>query len=216
MLTTSTALTWWTNLRHCRREFMMRAYRLSKGFILVEVLLVVGLIGLMAGVATISYSAMWGSLRFKREANELVNLLQMAQDAAAQSDRRYEIILDRDSQGYLFREFIGFTILDDERPLEDNNVEAIQKTFFSKAVYVEYVEYDFMTEEEEETLAEQDPSYFRFVTGRPGWQAGGRIVLLDDRDRPWTIVIHRFAKPVELFEGEVPIWLPQEAENVPF
>jgi prepilin-type N-terminal cleavage/methylation domain-containing protein len=186
----------------------------SRGVTLVEMLLVIGLIGLMAGIATISYSAMWGNLRFKREANELVNILQMAQDAAAESDRRYEIILDRDLQGYLFREFDGFTVLDEERPLEDDTVEAIQKTFFSETVFLEFVEYDHYTDEERAILAEQDTDYFRFVTGRSGWQAGGRIVLRDEDERPWTILIHRFAKPVELLEGDVLLWAPRE--EVPF
>lgn len=189
----------------------MRSCRVSRGFILVEMLMVVGLIGLMAGVAMISYSAMWGSLRFKSEARGLVNILQMAQDAAAQSDRRYEVILDCELQGYVFREFSGFTFLEDENPLENENVEAIQKTFFKKTVYLDYVDYDYRTEEEEEALAEGDNRFFRFVTGSPGWQAGGKIVLLDDNDQPWTIVVYRFAKPVELLEGDVAIWEPQES-----
>ncbi len=202
-------MSWAVNVRLAA----MRRNRFQRGLCLIEVLLVVGLLGLMAGVATISYSAMWGSLRFKREANELVNILQMAQDAAAQSDRRYDIVLDRDVQGYLFRDFIGFTNLDDERPMENPEVEAIQKTFFSSAVYLESVEYDFYTKEEEELLAEEDTDYFRFVTGRPGWQAGGKIVLLDQDDQPWTIIVHRFAKPVELVKGDVGIWKPVESLN---
>lgn len=194
----------------------MRRHRVHCGFILIEVLLVVSLIGLMAGAAMISYSAMFGSMRFKREVSELVNVLQMAQDAAAQSDRRYEVILDRDLQGYVFREFKGYTFLDEEMPLENPDVEAIQKTFFSKAVYLYDVEYDYYTQEELDALKEQNIEQFRFVTGRSGWQAGGKIVLLDEHDRPWTIVIHRVAKPVGLIEGEELIWLPQEAQNVPF
>ncbi len=185
-----------------------------QGFTLIETLMVVGIIGLMAVSGMIAYSAMWGNLRFKREAKELVTILQMAQDAAAQSDRRYEIVLDRDLQAYMFREFIGFTILEDELPLEDDGVEAIQKTFFSNAVLLDFVEYDYLTEEEERIMAEEGTEYFRFVTGRPGWQAGGRIVLLDSHDRPWTILIHRFAKPVQLLEGDVLLWTPQE--NVQF
>lgn len=191
-----------------------RQAAIRPGFTLIEALMVVGLIGLIAGSAMIAHSAMWGNIRFKRQAQGLVDALQMAQDAAAQSDRRYEIVLDRDLQAYMFREFIGFTILDEERPLEDDAVEAIQKTFFSSAVLLDYVEYDYMTEEEERFMAEEGTEYFRFVTGRPGWQAGGRIVLIDSDDQPWTIMIHRFAKPVQLFKGDVPLWTPQE--NVQF
>ncbi|MHC4551234.1 MAG: pilus assembly FimT family protein [Planctomycetota bacterium] len=194
----------------------MYGRRLHRGLILVEALMVVALIGLMAGAAIISYSAMWGSMRFKSEVGELVNILQMAQDAAAQSHRRYEVILDRDLQGYVFREFKGYSILDDEMPLEDPNVEAIQKTFFSRAVYLKDVEYDYYTQDELDALSDQNVNFFRFVTGRPGWQAGGKIVLLDEHERPWTIMIHRIAKPVELIEGDELIWPPQEAQDVPF
>ncbi len=192
----------------------MRIHPLTRGFTLVEILLVIGLISLMSGVGMISYSAMWGSLKFKREVRELVNIFQMAQDAAAQSDKRYEIILDSDAQGFVFREFIGFTVLDDERPLEDDNVDAIQKTNFSDAVYLKFVEYDYYTEEEEVLLAVEKINFYRFVTGRPGWQAGGRIVLLDENDRPWTIVTHRFAKPVELIEGYESIPEPRNREDM--
>jgi hypothetical protein len=45
-------------------------------------------------------------------------------------------------------------------------------------------------------------------------------VLRDDEGLPWTIVIHRFAKPVELLEGEWDLeslrMLPQDAQDVPF
>lgn len=186
------------------------------GFTLLETLLVVGLIGLMAGTAFFGYSAMWGNFRFKREVQSLVDVLQMAQDAAAQSDRRYEVVLDRELQGYIFREFIGFTSLEDEMPLEDPEVEAIQKTFFSQAVFLDSIDYDYLTQQEEEEIRAGRDRFFRFVTGRPGWQAGGKIVLLDEHDRPWTIVVHRFAKPVELVEGDEPLWLPLEEKDVPF
>lgn len=198
--------------------------RSQKGLCLIEVLMVVGLISLMAAVATISYSAMFGSVRFKQEVRELVNVLQTAQDAAAQSDRRYEVIIDRDAlgfdeekQGYMLREFIGYTYLEDEQPLNNySEVEAIQKSYFSKAVYIESVEFDYYTKQEEEELKTGSDRFFRFVTGRSGWQAGGKIVLLDEHERPWTIVIHRLAKPVELIEGDELIWLPQDEQNVPF
>ena len=56
----------------------------------------------------------------------------------------------------------------------------------------------------------------RFLAGKSGWQNGGKVVLRDDEGLPWTIVIHRFAKPVELFKGEVDIYLPQDKQDVRF
>jgi len=72
---------------------------------LIELLLVVALIGMMTGIAIVSFGALWGNLRFKRQADELVHVFQMAQNAAAQSDRRYAVILDFINQEYTLREF---------------------------------------------------------------------------------------------------------------
>ena len=61
--------------------------RTARGLVLVEMLMVVGLLALIAGTAILSFGALWGNLRFKRQADELVNVFQMAQNAAAQSNQ---------------------------------------------------------------------------------------------------------------------------------
>ena len=177
------------------------------GFVLIEMLMVVGLIGLMAVVATISLSAMWGNLRFKRQAEELVGVFQMAYNAAAQSDRRYAVILDFTEQAFILREFKS---LDLETMDPDDAI--IQTTYFSEALTLDYVLYDDL----DDTRDYENTAQARFLAGHSGWQNGGKVVLLDADGIPWTIVIHRFARPVELFKGEVDIDLPQDAEDVPF
>lgn len=177
------------------------------GFVLIEMLMVVGIIGLMAAVAAISYSAMWGNLKFKSQAQELVNAFQMAQNAAATSDRRYAVVLDFTNQGYVLREF---KTLDLESMDPDEAI--IQTKYFNSALTLDYVLYDDL----EDTRNSEDVTEARFLAGKAGWWYGGKVVMLDEDGNPWTIVIHRFGTPVELLQGDVEILLPQNKESVPF
>ncbi len=189
------------------KDKTMYRIRLPKGFVLVEMLMVVGLIGLMTAVAVISFSAMWGNLKFKSQAEELVNVFQLAQDAAGTTDRRYAVILDFSEQAFVLREFKSL----DLQTMADEDA-IIQTKYFSDALTLDYVQYDDL----EDTRAAENVTEARFLAGRSGWQYGGKVGLLDADGRPWTIVIHRFARPPELFEGEAEIYLPQYKENVPF
>ena len=185
----------------------MYSRRLSRGLCLIEAMLAVGLIALMTAVAVISFGAMWGNLKFKSQAEELVNVFQMAQNAAGTTDRRYAVILDFSEQGFVLREFKSAEL--DVMPDED---AIIQTKYFSDALTLDYVLYDDL----DDTRDAENVTEVRFLAGKSGWQYGGKVGLLDADGRPWTIVIHRFARPVELFKGEADIYLPQYKENVPF
>ena len=182
-----------------------------RGFTLIEILTVIGLIALMVGGTMLSFNAMWGNLRFKRQADELVNVFQMAYDAAAQSDRRYAVVLDFTEQSFVLRQFMS---LDLETMHPDDAI--IQTGYFSEAMTMDYVVYD----DSEDTRDFENATEARFLAGHSGWQYGGLVVLLDEDGTPWTLVIHRFAKPVELFKGEWDLeslgMLPQDAIDVPF
>jgi prepilin-type N-terminal cleavage/methylation domain-containing protein len=200
---------------------MMRLVRLPKGFVLIEMLMVIGIIGLMTLVATISFSAMWGNLKFKSQAEDLVNIFRMAQNAAATSDRRYEILLDLTDQSYILREFTEYELLTDESFDEDT---IIQQKYFSDALTVDYILFDDIRPTDDTVAVapedEDTKTVVRFLAGKSGWQAGGIIVVLDEDGQPWTIVIHRFARPAELIKGEWDLislgMLPQYKENIPF
>lgn len=185
----------------------MRCARLPKGFVLIEMLMVVGIIGLMALVAAISFSAMWGNLKFKSQANELVNAFQMAQNAATTGNRRYAVVLDFTNQGYVLREFKSLDLLS-----MDPEEAIIQTQYFSEALTLDYVLYDDL----EDTRDAENVTEARFLAGKSGWWYGGKVVILDEDGEPWTIVIPRFAAPVELVQGDVEILLPQIKENLPF
>jgi hypothetical protein len=83
--------------------------------------------------------------------------------------------------------------------------------------YVLYDDMDFLSSDESE---DNSVAQARFLAGHSGWQFGGIVVLRDDDGRPWTLIIHRFAKPVELLEGEWDLdslgMSPKEIKDVPF
>lgn len=206
MTGTSRVRTWKVPMRK-RLSSKIGFFRSARGFVLVEVLMVVALLGLMATVATLGFSALWGNLRFKRQADQLVQMFQMAQTAAGQSDRRYAVVLDFTEQSFTLREFKSLDL-----QTMDPDEAIIQTGYFSEALTLDYVLYDDL----EDTRNAEDVTEARFLVGKSGWQYGGKVVLLDDDGLPWTIVIHRFAKPVELIQGEADIYLPQDSTNVPF
>lgn len=183
----------------------------TAGYVLIEMLVVVGLVALMTGIAMLSFGAMWGNLRFKQQAEDLVNVFQMAYNAAAQSDRRYAVVLDFTEQGYVLREFksLDLQTMDPEKAV-------LQTGYFSKELTIDYVTYD----DEEDTRDAENVTEARFLAGKSGWQFGGLVILRDDEGRAWTIVIHRFARPVELLEGEWDLdslgMLPQDKQDVRF
>lgn len=180
---------------------------IRSGHVLIELVMVIGLIAMMAGITMVSFGALWGNLRFKRQAEELVNVFQMAQTAAAESDRRYAVILDFVEQGFVLREFKSLDL-----GTMDPDEAVIQTGTFNNALTLDYVLYDDL----EDTRDMEDVTEARFLAGKSGWQFGGKVVLLDEDGMPWTIVIHRFAKPPELFKGDIQIYLPQDRKNVPF
>jgi len=194
-----------------QKPYMNKHRDASAGFVLVEMLMVVGLIGLMTGIAMLSFGSMWGNLRFKRQAEDLVNVFQMAYNGSVETSRRYAVILDFAGQGFVLREYqsLDLTVMDPEEAI-------LQTGFFSKDLTIDYVVYDDL----DDTRDWENVSEARFLAGHAGWQYGGLVVLLDDDGMPWTLVIHRFARPVELLKGEWDLdslgMLPQDKENVRF
>ncbi len=55
-----------------------------------------------------------------------------------------------------------------------------------------------------------------FRAGHGGWQYGGKIVLLDEDDNPYTVVINRINRTIELHEGDIDIPLPKRQNEVFF
>jgi hypothetical protein len=64
------------------------------------------------------------------------------------------------------------------------------------------------------TDEEHQKAFFR--AGHAGWQAGGKIVLLDKDEQPYSVVVDRLSRVVALKEGDVDILMPKKQDEVPF
>jgi prepilin-type N-terminal cleavage/methylation domain-containing protein len=169
----------------------------QKGFVLAEMVVVIFIIGLFASLAMVNVMSILGRNTFKSRANDLVAVLRMAAAKAAESSRRYEIIIDFTTQSYTFREItsadLGADVLQEEILL--------QRTF-GNDVHIKYVQFD------DGTNTAQNQAKFR--AGRAGWQFGGKIVLVDNDGMEYTIMINRINKSVELLDGDAEILAPRE------
>lgn len=177
-----------------------------RAMVLVEMLVALVIIGLMTALATINFSSAFTKAKFEREVYAFINVLKMAQNAAAESDKRYAVILDFDEQSYTLRQFnlLSLDVIPDE--------EAIITTgYFTDECYLDWVLFDDFEYAVEETAYEA-----RFYAGHSGWQYGGKIVLLDVDGNPYSVVVNRLSRVITLQPGDVEILAPQYQEDVPF
>lgn len=177
-----------------------------RAFVLVEMLLMLIMVGLMTALAMMNFSSAFTKAKFEREVNNFINVLKMAQNGAAESDKRYAVILNFDEQSYTLRRFdsLSLDVIPDE--------EAIITTgYFTGECYLDWILFDDFEYAIEETAFEA-----RFYAGHSGWQYGGKIVLLDADGNPYSVVVNRLSRVITLQPGDVEILEPQYQEDVPF
>ena len=166
---------------------------------LMVVVLIVSFFVLMA------YMNLSGLLRkniFKAQVHELISLMQMAARGAAESDRKYEMIIDITEQKYILREITSSNL---SEVLEE---EIIAENDFGKNCRVSYVLFD------DSQYTNEGKAKFR--AGLSGWQYGGIIVLLDQEQEPYSIVVNRLGGTVTLEQGEAKVPEPKFKDDVPF
>lgn len=188
------------------REAWRTAEPPRRAMVLMEMLVVLVIIGLMTALAMLNFSSVSRRAKFEREAYAFINVLKMAQNAAAESDKRYAVILDFNEQSYTLRQFdsLSLDVIPDE--------EAIITTgYFTDECYLDWVMFDDFEYAIEETAYEA-----RFYAGHSGWQYGGKIVLLDADGNPYSVVVNRLSRVITLQAGDVEILEPQYQEDVPF
>jgi len=173
-------------------------------FTLTELIVVVLLVSLFVLLAQIHLFELLGRKTFKAQAQELVSTMQMAASAAAESNKRYEVIIDLIDQSYTLRQI---TSPDLSQLLEE---EIIIQNAFSNDCQISYVLFDDLTETDE------DHQIAKFRAGHAGWQNGGKIVLLDKDEQPYSVVVNRANRIVALKEGDVGLLMPKRQDEVPF
>ena len=176
--------------------------RHSRGYVLSEIIVVIFIIGLLVSMATMNAVSMLGQNTFRSQAGELVSAFDKAWMGARTSSRRYEIVIDISNQFYMLREITENNLSD---VLEE---EVIAQKKFGDEMKVKYVLFD----DAQNTSTAQ--GWARFRAGHAGWQAGGKIVLVDRAGHEYSIIVTRLSPEAQLIKGDVEFVRPQD--DVPF
>ena len=183
----------------------------ADALVLTELIIVIVIIALMAGMVSISFPAILSRKLFEKEVQELIRILKMAQNAAAESNKKYVVSLNFEEQTYTLRQYTkaDWEVILDEEPV-------IFEGYFSEQCYLDYVIFD-------DGIDTREPLEGRITFGasfyatRTGFQNGGNIVLLDSEGNPYSVIVNRLSKVISLLPGEdYEIPVPRETYELPF
>ena len=180
------------------------AHSRARAFTLTELVVVILVLSLFVVLTMMNLFGLLRKNTFKVQARQFVSTMQMAASAAAESERRYEVIIDLTEQSYTLRQI---TSPDLSQVLEE---EIIVTNDFGANCQVFYVLFDDLMETDE------DHQVAKFRAGHAGWQYGGKIVLLDEREQPYSVVVSRMSRVVTLKRGDVEFMLPKAKNEVLF
>jgi Tfp pilus assembly protein FimT len=192
-------------MRKCEVLIHPSTHSRISGFTFTELVVVILIVSLFVLLAVTNFSGLLGRSTFRVQANGLVSTMQMAASAAAESNKRYEVIIDIAEQSYTLRQ-----ITSPQLPSDVLEEEIIVKNDFSDNCRVVYVLFDDLVSTDEE----HQKAFFR--AGHAGWQAGGKIVLLDEDEQPYSVVVNRLNRIVTLREGDIELLMPKRQDEVPF
>jgi len=174
----------------------------NSGFTLTELIIVVVLVSLFVLLAEVNLFGLLRKSTFRAQVQDFVSTMQMAASAAAQSDRRYEVIIDITEQSYKLRQItkpVLYQVLEEEIIIENE---------FSDNCRVVYIEFD------DGDYANEGRAFF--PVGHSGWQYGGKVVLLDEKGQFYSVVVNRLNRIVKLEKGDARLLEPKIENEVPF
>ena len=177
----------------------------ERGFTLAELLVVLAVVSLFVLMVQIHLFGLLRKNTFRAQTQELVSTMQMAASAAAETGRRYEVVIDITEQGYELKQLTGSEIYVD-RP-DETPGEIIVQNNLTENCRLTYVWFD-------DGIDTNTKAWFR--VGPSGWQNGGKIVLLDEKDQSYTIVVNRINRIVTLEQGELELLEPKSKDDLPF
>jgi Tfp pilus assembly protein FimT len=172
----------------------------SGGFVLAELMVVVFLLSMFVMMAVMNLSGVFNRNKFKDQIQSFVATMQMAANGAAQSGRRYEVIINMTDQDYILREISSDLTSD---ILED---EVVVYNQFNENCKVVYIQFDDGAD------SDGDFQEAKFRAGHAGWQYGGKVVIEDKDGNTYSVLVKRLDGIVQLVEGNVDIYIPK-AEN---
>jgi type II secretory pathway pseudopilin PulG len=186
--------------RCIRRAARLRVH----GFTVTELVIVILILSLFVLLAVMNFSGLLSKNTFKLQINDFVSTMQMAASAAAESDRRYEVIIDLTEQSYTLRQITNpdlFEVLEEE---------VIATNDFGSDCQAVYVLFDDLMETDE------DHQIAKFRAGHAGWQYGGKVVFLDENEQPYSVIVNRMNRVVRLQKGDVELLMPKAKDEVFF
>ena len=172
----------------------------QRGFTLIELMVVLSLLALFVLVAQVN---LFGALRrssFDGQVQGFISVMQMAASGAAETGRRYEVIIDISDQSYLLRQITSSDLAD----VKDEEIIAEGK--FNSSCLLSYVEFD----DGEFT----NDGQAKFRAGHAGWNYGGKVVFIDDGEHPHTVAVSRLTPIVELIDGDAELMKPKAPDEV--
>lgn len=185
--------------RRCGRFALCRRHQYP-AFTFTELVIVIVMVSLFVLLAQVHLFGLLRRNTFRALVQDFVSTMQMAARAAAESDRRYEVIIDLTEQSYLLRQI---TSPDLSQVLEE---EIIVYSDFGNNCRVAYVEFD------DGDYTNQGLAKFR--AGHAGWQYGGKIVLLDENEQPYSVVVNRLNRTINLTRNDVALRVPKAKNDV--
>jgi len=173
----------------------------ARAFTLVEMIVIISFLALFVLMAQVN---LFGTLRrstFRAQVQDFVSAMQMAASGAAETGRRYEMIVDITDQRYLLREITGSNLAEvfDEEIIVDGQ--------FGDSCRVSYVEFD------DADYTNEGEAKFR--VGHAGWMYGGKIVFLDESEQAYTVAVSRLTPIVQLVDGDPELMRPKAKNDVP-
>jgi prepilin-type N-terminal cleavage/methylation domain-containing protein len=177
----------------------------THGFTMAELLVVVAIVSLFVALAQIHLFGLLRKNKFRAQIQELVSTMQMAASSAAETGRRYEIIIDITEQSYGLKHITGSEIYVDKP--DETPGEMIVQNYLTDNCRLVYVWFD-------DGIDTNVRAWFR--VGPSGWQNGGKIVLIDEKEQPYSIVINRINRIVVLEEGDLELLEPKPKNDLPF
>ncbi|MFC1652172.1 Tfp pilus assembly protein FimT/FimU [Planctomycetota bacterium] len=175
----------------------------ARAYTLIELMIVIGLLGLLVAIPQLNFLGIFERSRFEASLQDFVSTLQMAGRAAAESDRRYQVIIDQAEGTYTLRQI---TTTDLSDVLDE---EIIDEAVFGSECEIVLIQFD-----DGEYVAADDR--IMFTAGHAGWYYGGRIVFEDRGRRRVTVLVNRLNRIVKVERGEVELNTPRDEESMFF
>jgi hypothetical protein len=162
---------------------------------------VVSILGMFVIMAQLSLFGALQRSTFKSQVQGFVSAMHMAASGAAQTGRRYEMIVDVGEQTYLLREITGTNLAEvyDEEIIVDGR--------FGDSCRVSYVEFD----DGEYT----NDGQAKLRVGHAGWMYAGKVVFLDESEQPHTVAFSRLTPIIQLIDGDSELMRPKSEREVP-